>query len=69
MKNKYVYISEKKSVIIKIFRSKKLPKILEIREIREKTTSFTIFRFFFFKFTRLFSIKNKYIYISEKINQ
>ena len=40
---------KKKSVIIKIFRSKKLPKILEIREIREKTTSFTIFRFFFFQ--------------------
>ena len=57
---------EKKSGIIQIFISKKLPKILEIREIREKTTSFTIFRFFFFKFTRLLSIKNKYVYISEK---
>ena len=57
-------------MIIKIFRSKKLPKILEIREIREKTTSFTIFSFFFFfKFVRLFRIENKYIYISEKINQ
>ena len=57
--------------MIQIFRSKKLPKILEIRQIREKTTSFTIFRlfFFFFKFTRLLSIENKYIYIFEKINQ
>ena len=42
MKNKYVYISgKKKSVIIQIFRSKKLPKILEIRQIREKMTRFT----------------------------
>ena len=39
---------EKKSGIIQIFISKKLPKILEIRQIREKTTSFKIFSFFFF---------------------
>jgi len=56
-------------VIIQIFRSKKLPKILEIRQIRQKTTSFTIFRLFFFNFTRLLSIENEYIVISEKINQ
>ena len=57
-------------MIIQFFRSKKLPKILEIWQIREKTKSFTIFRlFFFFKFTRLLSIKNKYVYILEKINQ
>ena len=70
MKNKCLYFGKKKSVIIQIFRIKKLPKIIEIRQIREKTTSFTIFSlFFFFKFTRLLSIENKYIYISEKINQ
>ena len=56
-------------MIIQIFGSKKLPKILQIREIREKTTSFTIFHLIFFQFTRLLSIKNKNIYISEKINQ
>ena len=39
---------EKKSGIIQIFISKKLPKILEIRQIREKTTSFKIFSLFFF---------------------
>ena len=63
------YFGKNKRVIIEIFRSKKLPKILEIRQIREETTSFTIFLFFFFKFTRLLSMKNYYVYISEKINQ
>ena len=50
-------IQEKKSGIIQIFISKKLPKILEIRQIREKTTSFKIFSFFFSNLSDCLALK------------
>ena len=59
---------KKKIVIIQIFRSKKLPKSMKFDKFGKKRRGLQFFVYFFFKFTRLLRIKNKYVYISEKIN-
>ena len=70
MKNKYVYISEKKNQwLFKFLEAKNSQKSLKFDKFAKKRRVLQFFGIFFFKFTRLFSIENKHIYISEKINQ
>ena len=69
IENKYIYISEKINQWLFKFLEAKTPKNPWNLTNSRKNEEFYNFSLFFFKFTRLLSIKNKYVYILEKINQ